>query len=956
VKRQAKARFAGSTSGQARSLRSLKWPTLLGAACLATFLLAVSLAAAASPVVTAEPATSVRTTTATVNGAVNPEGVELEECEFDYGTTSAYGQSVPCAETTSEIGAGTSPVPVHADLSGLTLGAAYHFSLRAKGEGSSSSSADMAFTLQGPPKLTEWAEGVVLSEARLRAAINPAGMPTTYHLDYGPTSSYGTQTAEASVGEDSSSHLVTRFLQGLAAGSTYHYRFVATNSLGTTEGPDRTFTTYSQFIPDTDCSNQQFRIGPSAALPDCRAYEMVSPIDKNGAGIVELSGLTSRAGYNEAATNGDSITYSSGVAFGAQPGARNANQYIGSRGPGGWSTQSINPPAGRLIREPYASITGSFETPFKLFSSDLQQAWIVDYGQHPLTPDATEGWATVYRRDNANGSYNALAPHVFSSESEYPAIFANEEFAEIQGASQDFKHIAFNESARLTPDAANSIIRQAYVSSPNGLHLVSVLPDGTANPLRSTVGTTRGDSEHYGWFYHAVSADASRIFWSSSTSQFAEGKIYLRENPDDPESTGKDGEGNCIPEAGRACTIAVSEEPAYFWTASEDGSKAFYTEGNINRPEADLFEFDVNSRSRHKVAGMVSGVLGSSDDASFVYFVSTEDLAAGATEGQPNIYLDHDGTMTFVAGLAEAEVGTVFGIPSNVVLSTVDNGLALNHASRVSPDGRHVAFETIKAQGSYDNTDAVTGEPDMEVYLYDANASGESGTLHCVSCNPSGGRPTGQRLQVPYTANPDNPTGLNAAAWISTFPNNLNSPRLLSPDGSRVYFNSYDALVSRDTNGVQDVYQWEAVGAGSCRAGGPGYSEANGGCISLISTGQSPVKSEFVDASTDGRDVFIRTDSSLDPRDPGLADIYDAREGGGFPVTGGTSGCEGEACQTPPAPPNDPTPGSSTYNGPGNVAAVNKHKKQHRKKANRKHGKPKKHSHKRTNHKRRASR
>ncbi len=79
-------------------------------------------------------------------------------------------------------------------------------------------------------------------------------------------------------------------------------------------------------------------------------------------------------------------------------------------------------------------------------------------------------------------------------------------------------------------------------------------------------------------------------------------------------------------------------------------------------------------------------------------------------------------------------------------------------------------------------------------------------------------------------------------------------------------------------------------------------------------------ESSFFDASADGSNAFFSTNASLLPQDPGLLDIYDARSLGGFPPPPQpVPGCEGEACQSPPAPPNDPTPSSLTFNGPGNV-------------------------------------
>lgn len=103
--------------------------------------------------------------------------------------------------------------------------------------------------------------------------------------------------------------------------------------------------------------------------------------------------------------------------------------------------------------------------------------------------------------------------------------------------------------------------------------------------------------------------------------------------------------------------------------------------------------------------------------------------------------------------------------------------------------------------------------------------------------------------------------------------------------------------------------------------------------MDLISSGQSLKDSSFIDASPLGNDVFFTTLSSLLPQDPGLIDIYDARVEGGLPAPPQpAAACEGEACQSPPAPPNDPTPASSSFEGPGNVVEAAPHKKKKHKK------------------------
>jgi hypothetical protein len=283
--------------------------------------------------------------------------------------------------------------------------------------------------------------------------------------------------------------------------------------------------------------------------------------------------------------------------------------------------------------------------------------------------------------------------------------------------------------------------------------------------------------------------------------------------------------------------------------------------------------------------------------------VSQEALSGANDEGRSpvagkrNLYLyeagEGGGQFRFIGALLEDSSVVEGASPSHSV--------AGKHYARVSADGLHAAFATVAPMSGYDNADAESEAADAEVFLYDAGADEGQGKLICASCNPSGARPRG-------------------AAWIPGNENIFYPPRVLSEDGQRLFFNSHDALLPRDTNGRTDVYEWEAPGKGTCEESSPSFSPQNQGCVELISSGKSPTSSEFVDASPSGEDVFFTTLSSFDPRDTGLVDIYDARVGGGFPAPSAPpAACEGEACQSAPEAPNDQTPSSLSFEGAGNV-------------------------------------
>ncbi len=846
----------------------------------------------ALPTVTTDSASAVGPTSATLNGTINPDGVELSECKFEYGKTTGYGQTVACAQSPATIGSGTSDVPVSANLSGLDLGAEYHFRLVAKNTNGTVNGADEAFKLQSPPTIVgQWAGGVTFTEASLNAQINPEGFATTYKFEWGPTAAYGNSSTQSGIGSDNANHTVSAFLSALQPASTYHYRVIATNSIGTSEGPDHLFTTYAHLPPNTSCPNQAFRIGPAATLPDCRGYEMVSPLDKNGGEIRTAPSLGPAAStaFTQASRDGEKITYSSLFSFGDEPAGHYSNQYLATRGAGGWITHGINPPQSLTIFDPIFVPFIEFNTYFQYFNEDLSSGWLEDFNKSPLTSEAQAGYMNLYRRDNTDGSLETLTvnepltptPNTFG----YGAV----EAAEIQGVSRDGAHTVFAARAKFTPDASaaepRGISRQLYDFSGGELRLVSILPDGTASAAESNslgVGNAGFYPEGQASTRHnTISADGSRIFWTAADI-LGRGRIYVR----------LDG----------ATTIPVSAGDANWWNASTDGSKALYSEGELPVGKASLKEFDVDSETTTTITDEAYGVAGASEDLSYIYFASNEALDAGASAGEPNLYLYHEGAVSFIATLSASDV-----LQTNNEASIVHAVPAL-HAARVTPDGRHIAFESIRSLSGYDNTDALSGEAAMEAYVYGA----DSDQLSCPSCNPSGARPVGQPLRKALTVIDQLEVSERwAAAWLTTEEESSYSSHVLSDDGNRLFFNAFDALVPEDTNGRQDVYEWEAQGSGDC--------QKPGGCLSLISTGQSPKSSAFMDASPNGSDVFFETAASIDPQDPGGIDIYDARIGGGFPTPSQPTPCLGDACQSPPAAPNDPTPASAGFKGAGDL-------------------------------------
>jgi hypothetical protein len=196
------------------------------------------------PVVSVSAATAITSSAAQLNGSVNPSGLATTY-HFDYGTTTSYGTSTASANA----GAGTVSSAVSAVLSGLTPGTLYHYRISASNNGGATNSSDRTvITAVGPPApampvvTTLAPTNVGVTEANLAGTINPNGVSTAYHFEYGSTTAYGSLTSATDAGTGSSAVDVSAVLTNLSPGTLYHYRLVATNGGGTVNGGDMTFT------------------------------------------------------------------------------------------------------------------------------------------------------------------------------------------------------------------------------------------------------------------------------------------------------------------------------------------------------------------------------------------------------------------------------------------------------------------------------------------------------------------------------------------------------------------------------------------------------------------------------------------------------------------------------------------------------------------------------------------
>ncbi len=201
----------------------------------------------AQPTVATGPATDVGPMKATLTSTVNPSGLTTT-WHFEYGATENYGSSTPGAGA----GSGSTPETEAAGIASLSPGTTYHYRIVAANSDGITDGPDRTFTTTEPPTVaTEGATDVSATKATIHGTVNPNGLATTVHFDYGKTSSYGSSTQIASAGSSSGTQAVISALAGLPPSTTYHYRLVATNAAGTRDGADRTFKTSAHTRPPT---------------------------------------------------------------------------------------------------------------------------------------------------------------------------------------------------------------------------------------------------------------------------------------------------------------------------------------------------------------------------------------------------------------------------------------------------------------------------------------------------------------------------------------------------------------------------------------------------------------------------------------------------------------------------------------------------------------------------------
>jgi hypothetical protein len=635
------------------------------------------------------------------------------------------------------------------------------------------------------------------------------------------------------------------------------------------------------------CPNEAFRIGPSAQLPDCRAYELATPADSNGRIVAALNPFGYPAAQvvpsELASPTRDSLVYSTFHSPLPDPGGATGvlDAYEAERHSFGWET-------GRRLTLPGSDariVVPSGVSPDHLYSFIRTN--------DGLSPLSINGRETLYL-GGPDGTFELVG---VGSEGSEP-------YAQGRYLGEGGKHIVFStgheysqsfscfsnpdcDVAQLEPDAPPTGTGAIYDREADGkTRVVSLLPGNEPQ---------KADEEA---FYKGTSKDGS------ATAFEVEGTLYVRLD--------------------NQVTKEVAAGEPIFAGASDDGSYIFYVLPTGTDEAGVIHRFDTGTGDDDVVnLGDEGLIVNISGDGSHIYFISKAQLdGVEGIAGQPNLYVWSGGPPKFLATVLPSDLVQTSNAGNGLPALTNWTGWVTNRpkslaeqgpgadSSRTTPDGTVLVIESRAKLTTYDN------KGHTEIYRFE---EGETDP-RCLSCNFSNEADGDAQLQN----------------LILT--RNFNILHNVSEDGSRVFFETDEALVGNDVDGVNDIYEWQ--------------EEEDGESKQLISSGTSvgyssppgfegrPSPNVLVSVTPDGSDVFFLSQDSLTPGAPegGANVIYDAREGGGFAAPQEPTVCSEEACRPDVQQSHLPVshPLSESLAGGGNVKPRKhhcrraKHKRQRR--------------------------
>jgi hypothetical protein len=666
------------------------------------------------------------------------------------------------------------------------------------------------------------------------------------------------------------------------------------------------------------CPNAAFRQGPSANLPDCRAYELVTPPLGNGWFPFTTSMLdASHLVFSSLGAPGSPV---------ADPFGSGAS-YVAARTASGWVSTPIDPPASEYR---YAEVIGTPLVEQDGVSQDFSEALS---GAVPLNAKPVDARLVLRRAD---GSFVEIGPTVPPATvaawqpnpngGDYPSI------ANVL-ASPDLSHVFFTSQNQqgqgltdwlwpgdTTTTAFNTQSLYEYTGTGNSAPTLVAVDD--SGQLISQCGAGLGDAHigGSGTNSQAISSDGSKAFFTAWGHEVGGCDGSLRAPPVDELFARVNGTQTvAISEPTPAdCSACQTANPAEadFQGASLDGSRVLFltTQGLLpgdTDTTTDLYMYDFNAPTGQKIIQVsaggngdatpgtgagVQGVVSISQDGSHVYFVATGILTTDpngqgqiAQAGQDNLYVYErdaafpNGRTAFVATLSPNDSGD----------------WSQSGGPETTPDGRFLLLP------SSNNLTLDASGAGSQLYRYDA----QTGQLVRVTVGEDGFNQNGNTGDSFYDPAPPGSPGPGHAVAISD-------------DGSYVFFESPAALTPQALNdhpidqfGDQalNVYEWHA---------GQVYLLSDGRDTSLVFGGSG---TSLIGASPTGSDVYITSGDQLVPQDGNSqGDIYDVRIGGGFPAGQGAPACSGDSCQGAlTVPPPSLVPGSSGFSGPGNAKPGN---------------------------------
>ncbi len=831
-------------------------------------------------------ASGVEATSATVGGSYIGTGTDTKYF-FEYGFDTGYGQSTPITDN----GAGSGPQTVEpVSITGLQPFTTYHYRIVATNTLGTTYGQDETLTTDTHPTIDGFsAANVTATTADLRAKINPQGADTHFYFEYGPTVAFG-NTAPSTpqdIGSSREDQNVEVALSGLTKGATYYFRVQAENKFGIATSEDQTFNFYPPNCPNTHIR----QITATSYLPDCRAYELVSPADAGGVTLYP-------EGPNSAEPNPSRLAF--GGFLGTIPGAGDAlnnlgDLYVSTRTDEGWVTKYVGIPA-----------------------NEADQA-----GGPPGEPNAGHilGTPAGVRTDLSMDKFldwnNGNEPNGEWAGPELPPFYTPLVWSADGGLLEEWPTVSGHEPGPILNQSANF---NHYIFVSEG----TVYDNNVANHTLSPIATETGGAPIPVGGVPQISTDGSHVLMSTAGCGSAAldscgpGELFMRVNDAVTYDIAK---GHTISVVG----------------ATENGSNVYFTSSeqltaNDTDSSTDLYEWTEAGEKEGKPLTLISiGSNGSGNSDSChavwtekcgvglfanyefsnnftkggaggnglsdnylaagngdIYFYTPEQLdGAKGVQNQQNLYVYRNGSIQYVTTFAP---GTFCERKES--RETCSTGPLVR--IQVSPNDGHMAFLTADQVTAYENLGHT------EMYSYNPVAE----ELKCVSCLPDGEPPSSNVL--------------------------ASSDGLFMTNDGRTFFSTSDALVPQDTDGLRDVYEYVD---GRAQLISSGNSVKDHTSNIAIGINEQLFTAGLVGVSADGSNVYFLTYDTLVGQDKngGFPKFYDARTDGGFPFVALKAPCAAadECVGAGSSPPAIPPEASDAEIGNGGNAVAPARPKRH---------------------------